>query len=128
MTSPSAPTGPKPEKSEDVVCAKVWLKPGSEERVRAWARHVQANRGAAMRSLEDEGVTIESVFFDVGDGQPCLIYYMRSACAARAAAVARRSTHAIDAYHQAFKYDTWVRVEQLELLVDLGQAPAPSPD
>lgn len=118
MTTPSSP----PEaghKTEDVVCAKVWLQPGSEERVRAWASHVQTHRAQALRSLENEGVTVESVFYDSSTDQPCLIYYMRSSSEAQAIAVAKRSALAIDAYHQSFKRDTWTRVERLELLVDL---------
>lgn len=118
MTAPSSP--PKYQReTEDVVCAKVWLQPGSEERVRAWASHVQAHRLEALRSLEDEGVTIESVFLDSSTEQPCLIYYMRSPSDAQAIAAAKRSALAIDAYHKSFKRDTWTRVERLELLFDL---------
>ena len=78
------------EHQEDVICAKVWLKPGSE------ARH-------ALR------------------------------LAAHAMAVAAKSAHAIDAYHQAFKRETWVKVERLEIVLDLVQdrqpgAALPSPD
>lgn len=118
MTEPSS-LPESSRKTQDVVCAKVWLQPGSEERVRAWALHIQGHRAEALRSLEDEGVVIESVFFDPNAGQPCLIYYMRSASEAQAVAVAKRSVHAIDSYHQRFKRDTWTRVERLELLVDL---------
>lgn len=104
---------------EDVVCARVWLRPGSQARVREWARHVGEHRGEALRTLQEEGVTIESVFFeDTADG-PCLIYYMRSASQARAIATAAKSTHAIDEYHRAFKRETWAKVEHLELLLDL---------
>ena len=94
--------------------------PGSEARVREWAKHIQAHRGEALRTLEDEGVTIESVFFDENAGSPCLIYYMRSASEALAVAVARKSVHAIDQYHDTFKRDAWVKVDRLELLVDLA--------
>lgn len=104
---------------EDIVCARVWLHPGSEERVREWARYINTHRSEALQTLQEEGVTIESVFFDAHPDGPCLIYYMRSSSHAKAVAVAQKSAHAIDAYHQAFKRETWARVERLELLVDL---------
>lgn len=104
---------------EDVVCAKVWLKAGSEERVREWARYINEHRAAALLTLQDEGVTIESVFFDTTSVEPCLIYYMRSASQEQAIAAVKRSVHAIDAYHQAFKREAWVKVDRLELLLDL---------
>lgn len=103
----------------DVVCAKVWLKPGCEARVREWAQHVAEHRDEALQTLADEGVSIESVFFDAAPGAPCLIYYMRSTSIERAEAVAAKSVHAIDAYHQAFKQETWLKVERMELLLDL---------
>jgi hypothetical protein len=108
-------------KKEDVVCAKVWLKPGSEARVREWAAYISSHRSEALQTLQEEGVTIESVFLDATPEGPCLIYYMRSASEAQAAAVAEKSVHAIDAYHKAFKRDTWTKVERVELLLDLCQ-------
>ena len=105
--------------AEDVVCAKVWLKPGSEARVREWAQYITAHRDEALQTLQAEGVTIESVFLDATPDGPCLIYYMRSASQAQAIAVAERSAHAIDAYHKAFQRETWTKVDRLELLLDL---------
>lgn len=113
------------DKKEDVICAKVWLQPGSEARVREWARHINAHRTEALQTLQEEGVSIESVFYDPTPEGPCLIYYMRSASQEHAMAVAARSAHAIDAYHQAFKRETWVKVERLELLLDLVQDRTP---
>ncbi|MFZ5527767.1 MAG: DUF6176 family protein [Pseudomonadota bacterium] len=114
------------DKREDVICAKVWLQPGSEARVREWASHINAHRTEALQTLQEEGVTIESVFYDPTPDGPCLIYYMRSASQEHAMAVAAQSAHAIDAYHQAFKRETWVKVERLELLLDLVQDAAPA--
>lgn len=105
---------------EEVVCVKVWLEPGSENLVREWARYIVEHRAEALQTLQEEGVSIESVFFDASSDTPCLVYYMRSVSQQRAQAVANRSAHAIDAYHRAFKKATWSRVERLELLVDLA--------
>lgn len=109
-------------KTEDVICAKVWLKTGGEERVREWAQYINEHRAEALLTLQDEGVTIESVFFDATAIEPCLIYYMRSASQEQTIAAVKRSVHAIDAYHQAFKREVWVKVERLELLLDLSQS------
>ncbi len=113
------------DKKEDVICAKVWLQPGSEARVREWASHINAHRTEALQTLQEEGVSIESVFYDPTPEGPCLIYYMRSASQEQAMAVAAQSAHAIDAYHQAFKRETWVKVKRLELLLDLVQDRTP---
>jgi len=113
------PLARSPRKSEEVVCTKVWLKPGSEDRVYVWANYLQAYRAEASRSLENEGVVIGSMFFDSNAGQPYFIFYRRCASEAQAVAVVKRSVLAIDFYHQSFKRNNWTRVEQLELLVDL---------
>jgi hypothetical protein len=109
-------------RGKDVVCAKVWLKPGSDERVREWAKYISNHRMEALQTLQEEGVTIESVFFDTTGDNPCLIYYMRSASQAEALAVAERAVNAIDDYHKAFQREAWVKVERMELLLDLCQA------
>lgn len=49
------------DKKEDVICAKVWLQPGSEARVREWASHINTHRTEALQTLQEEGVSIESV-------------------------------------------------------------------
>lgn len=107
---------------EDIVCAKVWLKAGSEARVREWANYINEHRNDALRTLHEEGVTIESVFFDPNENTPYLIYYMRSASEIKALAAVEKSIHAIDEYHKNFKRDTWIKVDRMELLVDLCQA------
>lgn len=106
-------------KNEEVVCARVWLKPGSEARVRQWANYISDHRSEALQTLQEEGVTIESVFLDETLDKPCLIYYMRSASQAQAIAVAEKSAHAIDEYHKNFQRETWLKVDRLELLLDL---------
>lgn len=109
--------------NEGVVCARVWLRPGSEARVREWAAHLKAHRSEALQALHNEQVTVESVFFETTPDGPCLIYYMRSSSQAKAIAVAQQSALAIDAYHQRFKHETWTKVERLELLLDLPRQP-----
>lgn len=109
---------------EEAVCARVQLKPGSLPRVREWAEHMRNHRDDALQTLEDEGVTVESVFLDSGTDGDFLVYYMRSTSQAAAQAVAARSVAAIDAYHRAFKRETWAHVRRLDLLLDLSRAPA----
>jgi hypothetical protein len=43
---------------------------------------------------------------------------MKARSLADARAVAQRSTHAVDAYHQRFKQDTWEATTPLEALID----------
>ena len=98
----------------ETVCVRVRLKEGSLERVREWARELNSRRDEVLETLRDEGVRIESVFLD-GD---TLIYYLRAESIDEAREVAAHSTHAIDAYHQRFKDETFDGQTTLELLID----------
>ena len=93
---------------------RVRLRPGSLDRVREWAAELNARRDEVLATLRDEGVRIESVFLE-GD---TLVYYMRADSIERAREVYSRSTHAIDAYHQRFKDETFDGQTALELLID----------
>jgi hypothetical protein len=97
------------------------LKPGSLDRVREWARTLSDRRDEALATLADEGVSIESWFLFSRDDGDYLVGYMRSDDFAKADRAVRKSLHAIDAYHQEFKRDTWEpgANEDMELLVDL---------
>ena len=106
---------------EEVVCARIQLQPGSLPRVREWAEHLRSHREEALQTLAAEGVSVESVFLDTGADGDFLVYYMRSASQEAAQAVAARSTAAIDAYHRAFKRETWTDVRRLDLLIDLSR-------
>jgi len=90
----------------ETSCVKVRLKPGSLERVRAWAAELNRRPDEVLATLRDEGVVIESVFLDQTDDGDFLVYYMRARSLADARAVAQRSAHAVDAYHQRFKQET----------------------
>jgi Family of unknown function (DUF6176) len=98
----------------ETVCVRVRLKEGSLPRVRAWAKELNARRDEVLATLVDEGVRIESVFLE---GET-LIYYLRAESIEQAREVYARSTHAIDAYHQQFKDETFDGQTTLELLVD----------
>ena len=93
---------------------RVRLEPGSLPRVREWAAELNARRSEVLATLQDEGVRIESVFLD-GES---LVYYLKADSLDRAREVYARSEHAIDAYHQRFKDETFAERSQLELLVD----------
>ena len=93
---------------------RVRLEPGSLPRVREWAAELNARRSEVLATLQDEGVRIESVFLD-GES---LVYYLKADSLDHAREVYARSQHAIDAYHQRFKDETFAERSQLELLVD----------
>jgi hypothetical protein len=98
----------------ETVCVRVRLEPGSLPRVREWAAELNARRSEVMATLQDEGVRIESVFLD---GET-LVYYLKADSIDQARDVYSRSSHAIDAYHQRFKDETFAEQTQLELLID----------
>lgn len=93
---------------------RVRLKEGSLPRVRAWAKELNERRDEVLATLVDERVRIESVFLD---GET-LIYYLRAESVEQAREVSAHSTHAIDAYHQRFKDETFEHQTPLELLID----------
>jgi hypothetical protein len=98
---------------------RIKLKPDSGDRVRAWAEEIMRRKEEALETLRDEGVILECFFLDRrGDGD-YLIGIMAAEDFDRSQAVVRDSTHDIDAFHQAFKRDTWDAVDALEGLVVL---------
>jgi L-rhamnose mutarotase len=98
----------------ETVCVRVRLEPGSLPRVREWAAELNARRDEVLATLQDEGVRVESVFLD---GET-LVYYLKADSIDKARDVYAGSQHAIDAYHQRFKDETFAERTQLELLVD----------
>ena len=102
----------------ETICLKVRLKPGSVERVRQWSAELRRRYDEVLATLRDEGVAIESVFLDQTGTDDFLVYYIKADSVEEAGQVARRSEHAIDAYHQQFKRETWDSRKTLELLID----------
>ncbi len=97
------------------------LKPNSDALVEEWAKTMNARRNEALTTLVDEGVAIESWFALELGGDHYLICYMRAESMEKAQNTLNQSAHPIDAVHQQFKVDTWVRGAGAEgrLLVDL---------
>ena len=105
----------------ETSCVKIKLKPGSLPRVRAWAEYIRTRQTEALATLEGESIVLESFFLDSSEQGDYLIGYTRAGSLPQAAEAAKVSTHAIDAYHQAFQKDTWEAGKRLELLVDLSR-------
>lgn len=98
---------------------RIKLKPNSIDRVRTWAEEIMRRKDEALETLRDEGVVLECFFLDRRDDGEYLISIMTSSDIERSQAVGRDSTHDIDAFHQAFKRDTWESGAPLETLVEL---------
>jgi hypothetical protein len=103
----------------DVVASIIELRLNSLDRVEEWATTLNDRADEAIATLQDEGVTIESWFHLSLDGKDYLLCYMRAESIKKAREVVESSPHAIDAYHQQFKKDTWVTGKSARLLVDL---------
>jgi hypothetical protein len=107
----------------EVVLRLIELKPGSRDRVVAWAEYVNAHRARAIDSIKAEGVLVETWFsLSLGE-KDYLLCYMRAKSMEEAQKVAAMSDNPIDAYHHQFKVDTWIRGAGAvgELLVDLSR-------
>lgn len=107
--------------SLETVCRRIKLKPNSTDRVYEWARELNSRKAEALATLKDESVYIESAFLEKAQDGDYLIVYMKVANMEKAGAIAAKSKHDIDKYHQQFKKDTWEKGETLELLVDLDR-------
>lgn len=108
----------------EVIARLIELKPDSAVSVQAWAGHINAQREHALASIAAEGVSIESWFSLYLDGKDYLLCYMRADSMEKSQQVAAHSENPVDAYHQQFKIDTWVRGAGAvgKLLVDLSVA------
>ena len=97
------------------------LKPGSDAPVEQWAQTMNARKNEALATLVDESVAVESWFSLELGGEQYLICYMRAESMEKAQNTLTQSAHPIDAVHQQFKVDTWVRGAGAEgrLLLDL---------
>ena len=103
-------------------CVKIHLKPNSLDRVREWAQTLNdSRRDEALATLADESVVLEAAFLDRTAEGDFLIYIMKAESFDKAKQVAESSLHEIDAYHRAFKRDTWGTRTELELLLDLDR-------
>jgi hypothetical protein len=103
----------------DVVANIIELRPNSLDLVEEWAKTLRDRAEEAIATLQNEGVRIESWFHLSLDGKDYLLCYMRAKSMKKAQEVVQSSSHAIDAYHQQFKKDTWVIGKSARLLVDL---------
>jgi hypothetical protein len=103
----------------DVVANIIELKPNSLDRVEEWATTLNERADKAIETLQNEGVKIESWFHLSLDGKDYLLCYMRAESIKKAHEVVSSSPHAIDAYHQQFKKNTWGVSKSARLLVDL---------
>ncbi len=102
----------------ETQCAKIKLRPGSLSQVEEWANELNHRPQEVLQTLRDEGVVIESVFLDSSEQGDFLIYYMKAESFEKARIVAEQSTHAIDAYHSAFKKATFESGQLLRPLID----------
>ena len=103
----------------DVVVNIIELKLNSLDKVEEWATTLNERADEAIETLQNEGVRIESWFHLSLDGKDYLLCYMRAKSIEKAHQIVKSSPHAIDAYHQQFKKDTWGDGKSARLLVDL---------
>lgn len=99
-------------------CVRIKLKPGALDKVRAWAKEVNARKTEAYEILKGESVYIESAFLDEVAGEHYLIYFMKAKSLEKSQQIAVESSASLDAYHKQFKKDCWESVTPLEQLID----------
>lgn len=100
-------------------CFKVKLKPDSIEKVREWAKTINARKAEAIATLRDEKVILEAIFLDQTAEGDFFISIMKAENFEQAREAVQKSVHEIDSFHQKFKAEMWEKHQQLELLIDL---------
>ena len=75
----------------ETTCVKVRLKPGSLDRVRAWAAELNRRSDEVLATLRDERVIVESVFLDQTSDGDFLIYYLKARSLEEARQVVQQS-------------------------------------
>ena len=105
----------------DVNCVIIELKPDSLGRVEEWSRYIHSNKDEAISTLKNEGLTIETFFLAKIEDKDYLVAYMRAKSMEKAIEVVKESISEVDAYHQQFKRDTWVKGIQSRLMLDLSR-------
>ena len=105
----------------DVFARLIQLKPNSRERVQEWVDEIKSRRSEALETLKQEGVNVESYHLMTLEDVDYLLLYMRSENLNQAVQAGAESEREIDAIHQQFKIDTWIRGAGCvgELLLDL---------
>ena len=105
----------------EISCTIIELKPNSRSRVEEWVSFILANKDEALKTLENEQVTIENFFLTTIDSKDYLIGYMRAKSMEYAVSVVKESLSEIDACHQQFKKDCWKKGIEAELMLDLSR-------
>lgn len=105
----------------ELHCSRIKLKPNSLDKVREWATEITRRKDEALATLGDESIFIESFFLERASDGDYLIAYIRAESLEQSQKAVKKSSHAIDAYHQAFKKECWESGERLEMLIDLNR-------
>ena len=117
----SAPTSALKLMGMETRAHRIRLKPGSLQRVREWAAELTRRQPEALVTMRDETVYLECFFLEQADDADFLIAVMTARSFEQSRRAVEASLHAIDAYHQQFKRDTWESGSRLELLVNLNR-------
>jgi Family of unknown function (DUF6176) len=105
----------------ELNCVRIKLKPNSLDRVKEWAAEINHRKEEALATLRDESIFLESFFLEQASDGDYLIGYIRAESFEKSTEAVKKSAHAIDAYHQAFKKECWESGGRLEVLVDLNR-------
>ena len=101
-------------------CFRVKLKPDALPKLQEWSAKLQGELPEVRRLLEQEGVTVESVFLENAADGSYLIYYLRSDDLDRANKIAAASQHPIDVYHRSVMQSVIAERTELQCLLDVA--------
>ncbi|BDP44915.1 hypothetical protein DAETH_48840 (plasmid) [Deinococcus aetherius] len=100
---------------------RIKLKPGSLERVRAWAAELTRRREEGLATLRAETVLLGCFFLEQTQDGDYLIAVATAERFEASRTAVEEALEGLDAYQQQFKKDTWASSQRLELLVELNR-------
>ena len=86
------------------ICIKTKLKKELLDEIRVWFETLKERMDETLKSLEDEGVIVESAFLDKQGEDLYLIYYMKAKDISYAYEKFNNSNLAIDHYYKGVKW------------------------
>lgn len=103
----------------DLQCLKIRIKDGKSDYAKDWVKGLTDRDLSGLNEvLHNEGMIVESIFFESGENDDYLILYQRADDLVKANEVFNNSTHPVDQAVREFIAETWADVQPLELLID----------
>jgi hypothetical protein len=98
---------------------KIKIRPGKTEQAIEFIRTLQEREALSLDALRREGMVVESVFLERGDGADYLYYYVKARNLMQANEINMKATDQLTLDIRRFVNETWGHIVSPEPLLDL---------